>query len=65
MFPYFNEEECYGCNFRHFLRKCKYYKNNLEIYLFEKNGDDIINKKISYKNKSQRFDIRVCCVGID
>ncbi|CAD8077905.1 unnamed protein product [Paramecium primaurelia] len=40
-FPYYNQDDCCGCNFRNFLRKCKVENNNLEIYLFDKRNENL------------------------
>ncbi|CAD8094221.1 unnamed protein product [Paramecium sonneborni] len=40
-FPYYNLEDCKGCNFRYFLRMCKVDNNNLEIYLFDKKNEKL------------------------
>ncbi|CAK86487.1 unnamed protein product (macronuclear) [Paramecium tetraurelia] len=47
-FPYYNQDDCCGCNFRHFLRKCKVENNSLEIYLFDK------------RNEKLDFDLGLC-----
>ncbi|CAD8157077.1 unnamed protein product [Paramecium octaurelia] len=63
-FPYYNQEDCCGCNFRQFLRKCKVENNNLEIYLFDKRNEKL-DFDLVYQNKTHKFDIRVCAIGLD
>ncbi|CAD8097779.1 unnamed protein product [Paramecium sonneborni] len=41
IFPYFNSDDCSGCNFRFLLRICKVENNNLENYLFNKKNEQL------------------------
>lgn len=43
---------------------CKVENNNLEIYLFHKR-DEKFDFDLVYKNKTHKFDIRVCAIGLD